>query len=126
MEYKTYKMKKTLVLSASLKPYRYSHKAVCLLNDYNHEVVAIGSQKGKIHNIKVQTDKVAVENVDTVTLYLSPRKQAEFYDYIVALKPKRIIMNPGTENPEFKELAIRHNIEVIEHCTLVMLNMGVY
>jgi len=119
-------MKKTLVLSASLKPYRYSNKAVCLLNDYTHEVVAIGSQEGKIQNIKVGVEKIAIKDVDTVSLYLSPSKQVEFYDYIVGLSPKRIIMNPGTENQEFRDLAIRNNIEVIEHCTLVMLNMGVY
>ena len=119
-------MKKTLVISASLKPHRYSNKAVCLLNDYGHEVIAIGQKKGKINGIKVYIEKVDVEDVDTVTLYLSPRRQTEYFEYILGLKPKRIIMNPGTENTEFKQMALTSGIEVVEHCTLIMLNMGAY
>lgn len=119
-------MKKTLVISASLKSHRYSNKAVCLLNDYGHEVIAVGQKKGKINGIKVYTDKVEIKDVDTVTLYLSPRRQTEYFDYILSLKPKRIIMNPGTENDEFKQISLASGVEVVEHCTLIMLNMGTY
>jgi len=119
-------MKKTLVISASLKPHRYSNKAVNLLTDYGHEVVAIGQIKGKINGIQVHEDIIELEDVDTVTLYLSPQKQVNYYDYILSLSPKRIIMNPGTENNEFKTMAQTKGIEIVEHCTLVMLNMGMY
>ena len=119
-------MKKTVVISASLKPYKYSNKAVCLLSDNKHEVVAIGAKKGKIKNIDVLMGKVPIEGVDTVTLYLSAKRQVEYYDYILGLKPNRIIMNPGAENDELRELAEKDHIEVVEHCTLIMLNMGTY
>ncbi len=119
-------MKKTVVISASLKPYKYSNKVVCLLSDNEYEVVAIGAKNGMIKNIEVLTEKISVREVDTVTLYLSAQKQVEYYDYILGLRPKRIIMNPGAENDELKVLAENSNIEVVEHCTLIMLNMGIY
>lgn len=119
-------MKKTIVISASLKSYRYSYKAVCLLDDNDIEVVAIGSAAGKIRTIKVLTEKIAVEGIHTVSLYLSAKRQAEYYDYIFSLNPKRIIMNPGAENDDFKKRALEKNIEVVEHCTLVMLNRGIF
>ena len=120
-------MKKTVVLGASTKDFRYSKKAVCLLDDYGHEVIAIGNKKGKIRNIRVRKDKVVEDNIDTLTMYLSPALQFEYYDYILnQITPKRIIMNPGTENPELTKLAEAKGIEVLEHCTLIMLNRGVY
>ena len=66
------------------------------------------------------------EDIDTITLYISPARQVAEYDYILNLKPKRIIFNPGTENEEFKNLAKEKNIEVVEDCTLVMLCKGIY
>lgn len=117
-------MKKTIVISASLKSYRYSNKAVCLLDDNDIEVIAIGSTAGKIRDIKVFTEKIDVKDIHTVSLYLSEKRQAEYYDYILGLNPQRIIMNPGAENDDFKKRAQEKNIEVVEHCTLVMLNRG--
>jgi len=117
-------MKKTVLFGASLNSHRYSNKAIRLLRDYGHEVVAIGLKQGEVADVIIQTDKPKVTDVDTVTLYLSPPRQPLFYDYILSLNPKRIIMNPGTENNELKELAQKKGIEVVEHCTLVMLNMG--
>lgn len=119
-------MKKTVVIGASSKLHRYSNKAVSLLRDYGHEVIAIGNRNGKIKDIDIITHKVHADNIDTISLYLSAKNQIEFYEYIISLAPKRIIMNPGTENPELKILAEENNIEVIEHCTLVMLNLGNY
>ena len=120
-------MKKTIVIGASTKDYRYSNKAVCLLDDYRHEVIAIGNRKGKIRDVRIVTDKQKIENVDTVTLYLSPKLQEEYYDYILNdIKPNRIIMNPGTENDELKKLAESKGIEVTKQCTLIMLNIDTY
>ena len=120
-------MKKTIVLGASTKDFRYSKKAVCLLDDHGHEVIAIGNKKGKIRDIKVGTKMVIEANIDTITMYLSPTLQVEYYDYILnQILPKRIIMNPGTENKELKTLAEEKGIEVIEHCTLIMLNRDIF
>lgn len=119
-------MKKTLVISASLKSHRYSNKAVCLLVDNKHEVFAIGQKEGEIKDVSVFTSPFEIDDLDTISLYLSPKRQVEYYDYFLSLKPKRIIMNPGTENDELEKLAIENGIEVVRHCTLVMVNFGTY
>lgn len=119
-------MKKTVVLGASDNPARYSFLAVQKLNRYGHPVVAIGKKKGKVGDTDVITERPEEKDVDTVTLYLNPQHQQQYYDYIVSLKPRRIIFNPGAENMELEKLAIAHGIEPVEACTLVMLSTGQY
>lgn len=118
--------KKTLVLGASANPSRYSYLAVNRLRSYGHPVEAIGRKAVQVADIMVHTDKPLLEGVDTVTLYLSPVHQQEYYDYIISLKPKRIIFNPGAENEELAEMAAAHNIIPQEACTLVLLSTGQY
>ena len=117
-------MKKTVVIGASANPDRYSNMAVRKLKSYGHEVIAVGLREGDIDGIKIHADKPAIENVDTVTMYVGERNQPPLYDYIFSLHPKRIIFNPGAENPELKEMASEKGIEVTEACTLVMLSIG--
>lgn len=119
-------MKKTIVLGASDNPSRYSYLAVQKLNRYGHPVVAIGKKPGKIGNTEVITEHPAEKEVDTITLYLNPMHQPSYYDYILALHPKRIIFNPGAENEELEALARTHGIEPVEACTLVLLETGQY
>lgn len=119
-------MKKTVVIGASPNPERYSNKAVRKLRAYGHEVVAIGRRSAVIGDVQVAGEKIPVENADTVTLYLNPQNQEEYYNYIIDMHPKRIIFNPGTENSELEELAAKNNIETIEACTLVLLSIGDY
>ncbi|MEO6722772.1 MAG: CoA-binding protein [Ferruginibacter sp.] len=118
--------KKTLVIGASENPGRYSHLAVRSLNAHQHPVVAIGLRKGKIGTTEIETEKKAFKDVDTVTLYLNPLRQKEYYDYILSLNPKRIIFNPGTENDELAAMAEQKNIQPVEACTLVMLSTAQY
>lgn len=118
--------KKTIVLGASAKLDRYSNKAVRLLQHNQHEVIALGFENAKINNTTIETDWKNYDNVDTVTLYLNPQRQKAYYDYILNQKPKRIIFNPGTENPELETLAIQNNIKVLEACTLVLLSTQQY
>jgi len=118
--------KKTVVLGASPNPARYSYLAVNRLAAHNHDVVAIGNRVGKISQIDVIKGQPAEQNVDTVTLYLNANNQKQYYDYIISLHPKRIIFNPGAENDELAELAVKNNIEPIEACTLVLLSTGQY
>jgi len=118
--------KKTVVLGASLNPQRYSNMAVKKLSAYDHTVVAIGRKEGEINDIKISKEQDPIEDTDTVTLYLNPENQKPFYDYILSMKPKRIIFNPGTENEELKKLAGDKGIETEEACTLVMLSTGQY
>ena len=119
-------MKKTLVIGASLNENRYSNMAIKLLRKFEHEVCAIGLREGTIVDVNIQKNKSNYTDIHTVTLYLNPQRQEEFYDYILSLKPKRIIFNPGTENIQLQQLAQKQNIETIEHCTLVMLRSGLF
>jgi len=116
--------KKTLVLGASDNPSRYSYLAVNKLRSKGHPVVAIGRKTSRVADVDVQTGKKPEQAIDTVTLYLNPTHQKEYYDYILSLHPRRIIFNPGTENEELEKLAQEHNIETMEACTLVLLSTG--
>ncbi len=119
-------MKKTLVLGASPNPARIAHSAVRQLVWAGHEVVALGNREGNIDGVELIQGKPALEGIDTITLYLNPRRQQEYYDYLLSLKPRRIIFNPGAENRELAQLAREQGIEVEMACTLVMLSMQAY
>jgi len=117
---------KTLVIGASLKENRYSNKAIKKLHKFNIETVAIGLRKGKVEDVEIVKEKLPFDNVETVTLYLNPKRQKEYYDYIISLNPKRVIFNPGTENYELQKLLKKNNIDFEESCTLVLLSTGQY
>ncbi len=117
---------KTLVLGASENPGRYSFLAVNQLRGKGHEVVAIGKRVGQVKDVPIQTEQVQTDEIDTVTLYLNPMHQQPYYNYILSLRPRRIIFNPGTENEELEALAEKEGIKVLEACTLVMLGTGQY
>jgi len=119
-------IKKTLVLGASDNPSRYSYLAIHRLRSHGHPVVGIGKKYSKVADVNITKDKEPAADIDTVTLYLNPLHQQQYYDYILALKPKRIIFNPGAENDELTELAKKNNIKTMEACTLVLLSTGQY
>jgi predicted CoA-binding protein len=119
-------MKKTLVLGAGPRPDRFSHKAAVALHRAGHPIVPVGIHSGEVAGQAILHGQPAIEHVDTVTLYLNPARQREYYDYILSLQPKRILFNPGTENHELEELAAKHGIECVEGCTLVMLALRMY
>ncbi len=119
-------MKKTLVLGASLKPSRYSNMAINRLVTFKQEVEAIGLRKGVVAGVEISTEQIPFENIHTVTLYLNPQRQEQYYDYIISLQPRRVIFNPGTENPNFYKLLQQKNIEVEVACTLVLLGTNQY
>ncbi|MBB1150808.1 CoA-binding protein [Myroides sp. NP-2] len=114
-------MKKTVVLGASLKEERYSNQAIRMLREYGHPVEAHGLRAGKVADVEIHTDLNAYSDIDTVTLYLNPQRQEAFYEYIIQLQPRRVIFNPGTENPAFYKQLIKNNIGYEEACTLVLL-----
>lgn len=115
-----------MVLGASANPDRYSFLAVNKLKAFKHPVVAIGKRTGTVGDTPILAAPEPQEGVDTVTLYLNPTNQQPYYDYILGLKPQRIIFNPGTENPELMRKAREQNIEPVVGCTLVMLSAGMY
>ena len=113
--------KKTLVLGASTNPARYAYAAINRLVQNRIPTVALGLKKGEVAGVQIETEKKDFEDIDTVTLYLGPPRQKQYYDYIISLHPQRVIFNPGTENPEFYRLLQEKGIEVEVACTLVML-----
>ena len=119
-------MKKTLVLGASDNSQRYSYLAVKKLRAHGHNVVAVGRKAAIVGDVTINTSMDDLSDIDTVTLYLNPTNQKPYYDAILALQPKRIIFNPGTENPELEALANEKGINTLEACTLVMLSTNRY
>ncbi len=140
--------KKTLVLGTSLKSTRYSHMAVRKLVKYNHEVYPVGLKTGEIDGIMVDTFDTAFAKASlgdsrlegeqsgkaekhtsqfhTITLYINPKRQSDYYEYIIKLKPQRVIFNPGTENPELYKLLEENGIAYEIACTLVLLSTDQY
>lgn len=118
--------KKTLVIGASPNPERYAFKAVSDLKEHGHPVLALGLRTGEINGIPIFTDKKEIPNLDTISLYVSAKNQADYLPYILQLHPQRVVFNPGTENPEIYPILQANNIEVLEACTLVMLSIGNY
>jgi predicted CoA-binding protein len=119
-------MKRTLVIGASPNPMRFSHKMVKSLIRHGYEVVPLGLRKGEILGVNILTGKPELENIHTVSLYINPERQRQYYDYITSLAPRRIIFNPGTVNHEFIKLAESNNIEAITDCSLIMIAKGIY
>ncbi len=119
-------MKKTLVLGASPNPLRFSNKMVKSLVRHGYEAIPLGIRQGEIIGLDIITGKPDLKDIHTVSLYLSPKRQKEYYDYIISLDPKRIIFNPGTHNQEFIKLARDNHIEAITDCALIMIAKDIY
>lgn len=116
----------TLVMGASTNPSRYSYMAIERLTQTGNAVVAFGLKKGEVSGITIDNELVEYSDLDTVTLYLGAANQPQYYNYIIGLKPRRVIFNPGTENPEFYKLLKAAKIGVEVACTLVLLGTNQY
>lgn len=119
-------MKKTVVIGASPNPARYSYKAIEMLVDNNIDTIPIGLRTGIIKGLTIETAQIPIENVDTVTLYVGPQNQESWMPYILKLKPKRVIFNPGTEDYKNEQILRNLGIEVEHACTLVLLSTQSY
>lgn len=118
--------KKTLVIGASDNPARYSSLAIHRLRHYGHPVVAISNRVGRVADVAFSKERPEDKDINTITLYLNPKRQEEYYDYILSLNPERIIFNPGAENAVLEKMASEKGIHVMEACTLVLLSTGSY
>lgn len=116
----------TLVIGASENPERYANIAIQRLKKYGHPVKAVGLRKGNVNGVEIETGLPEYTDIDTITLYVGPKNQHVFKDYILKLKPRRVIFNPGTESFEFEKQLIEAGIKPVEACTLVMLSTGQY
>ena len=119
-------MDKTLIIGATTNPDRYSNLVIHRLRAKGYPVQAIGKKSGSVAGVEILNEKVPMKNVHTVSIYLNPLKQPEYYDYIISLKPQRVIFNPGAENPEFSNLLLENGIEVDVACSMVLLASNQY
>lgn len=119
-------MKKTLIIGASPNPERYAYRAAHMLTAKGHDIVNVGIKKGELAGVEIEKPGVIHHDIDTVTLYIGPHLQDQYYDYILQTKPKRVVFNPGTENVELESLLVDNGIEPVEACTLVLLSTGQY
>src|SRR6476660_4124185 len=120
------KNKKTLVIGLTAKQEKEVFKAIEMLVAKEHSVLALGQNTGDIAGIKINTKAIPVKNIDTISLYINPARQREYYNYIVDIKPKRVLFSPGTENLEFYQLLELNNIKYEAACTLVLLTLNKY
>lgn len=118
--------KNVLLLGASMKPFRYSHMAVKALSNKNFRVYPLGKEEGEIAGVPVNTSLPPIEKYHTITLYLNQKNQKDYYEKIFLYSPERVIFNPGTENEELKAMCKERNVEVVENCTLEMLNDEIF
>ena len=118
--------KPTVIIGASDHSNRYSYLAANRLLAYGHPIFPLGIRPGRVAGTDIITQRPPLQDIDTVTLYINPMRQPDWYQYILSLQPRRVIFNPGTENDEFEDLLRSHGIEAMEACTLVMLATGHY
>jgi len=118
--------KPTVVLGANTNPEKYAYKAVEFLQSINQPIFPVGIRPGEVKGLDIEQDFSHLEDkeIHTVTLYVNPTNQTHWYQSILNLNPKRVIFNPGTENPEFEEMLEEKGIETVEACTLVMVRTG--
>jgi predicted CoA-binding protein len=119
-------MKKTLILGASTNPARYSYLVANKLARKGYPIVNVGRKKGEVAGVEIEPPEHIYDDIDTITVYVGPQNQSSYTDYILKTKPKRVIFNPGAENPDFAAQLQEQGVETIEACTLVMLNTGQY
>ena len=120
--------RKTVIIGATPNPSRYAYLAARMLIGGGHEIVPVGIKSGDVFGVEILNirKKPEIKDIDTITLYIGPRHQPEWYDYIIGLNAKRVIFNPGTENSEFEKRIAESGVEALEACTMVMLRTGQY
>ena len=112
-------------MGASKKPDRYSYKAVKLLAEKGHTPFPVHPVIQDIDGVRVYKKLTDIaESIDTVTVYLSAENSNKVADNILNSGARRVIFNPGAENPELASRLKEKGIEAIEACTLVMLKTG--
>ena len=116
---------KVVVLGASSDPDRYSYKCIKMLKNHQYPVILVHPSEKEILGEPVLKELGLIDvSVHTVTLYVNPKVSSLLVDAIIKLHPKRVIMNPGSENLELEQKLIQEKIEVVRGCSLVMLTTG--
>lgn len=123
----SHKQERVVIVGASHKPDRYAHKALLALRQHGHEVIPVNPTLpvGEIEGIPVVRDLADVAGpVDTITMYVGEKISAGMTDKLAALRPRRVIFNPGAENAILAVALEQAGIKCEDACTLVMLATG--
>src|SRR4051812_6610447 len=116
---------RVVVIGASPKPQRYSHRAIAMLKQFGHTPIPVNPAFPEVLGEKCYPTITEVPGkIDTVTMYVGRQRSERMIDEVVRTQPRRIIMNPGAENDELAEAARRVGISVQYDCTLVLLQTG--
>ena len=119
------KSERVVVLGATPKEDRYANQAMKLLVEYGHRPIPVNPAFDEVLGEKCYGSIAAVPGpIDTVTMYLGEARSEPLVTEILEARPRRIIFNPGAENPHLASEAKARGIEVVEGCTLVMLRTG--
>jgi predicted CoA-binding protein len=119
-------MEVVAVLGASSDPSRYAYKAMELLLEYGHRPLPVHPREEEVLGQRVthKLDELAGQNIDTVTVYVNPAISDKFEGDFLRVHPKRVIFNPGAENPRLAHILAQNGIKVENACTLVLLRTG--
>ncbi|AZZ36048.1 CoA-binding protein [Bdellovibrio sp. qaytius] len=118
---------KVVILGASDNPERFAHKALVMLKQHGHEPILVHPTLKEILGLTVHADLDSVPRpIDTLTMYVNPRISVNLKEKIISLNPRRVIFNPGSENPAIEFALKKTGIDTIHACTLVMLSTGQY
>lgn len=120
-------MKTVVILGATPKEDRFAFMAMTELRQHGYKAIPVNPAFSEVlgeHCYRSVAD--VSEPIDTITLYVSAPKSEKLIEEIIRANPRRIILNPGAENEHLASEAERHGIEVVEGCTLVMLDNGTF
>lgn len=126
------KKENVAILGASDRPDRFAFRADKLLQSYGHKTFLVNPNLEEVDGKPVRKSLDDLEgdlkgaHIDTLTLYVNPRILAGQIKSVIALKPKRVIFNPGTEDVQLEAQLKAAGIEPVRGCTLVMLNTNTY
>lgn len=116
---------KTAIVGASDKPERYANKAMRMLEQHGHEVILVHPSLKSIAGKPVSPSLAAIRGpIDTITMYVNPAISDAMEKDLKDLSPRRVIFNPGSENPRLARALRAAGVEVEEACTLVLLQTG--
>src|SRR5947209_7936578 len=124
---KVAELQNVAVVGASPKPDRYAYRAMEMLREYGHHPIPVNPAFPEVLGETCYASITEIpHSLGTATLYLRKARSDKLSDQILQAHPRRIIFNPGAENPELAARAEKAGIEVVEGCTLVMLRTGLF
>jgi uncharacterized protein len=121
-------MEVVAVIGASSDSSRYAYKAMEMLEEYGHKPIPVHPREENVRGHKVihNLGELTGQKIDTLTIYVNPAISDKYEKDMISVKPKRVIFNPGAENPKLAKSLLDHGIEVENACTLVLLRTGQY